>query len=45
MRQKHIVFTWAGLTAYAARALEALRQAHVNTTVVAIKSSFPYKGV
>lgn len=45
MRQKHIVFFWAGLTAYAARALEALRQAHANTTVVAIKSSFPYKGI
>lgn len=45
MKQKHIVFFWAGLTAYAARALEVLRQLHSNTTIVAIRSSFPYKGI
>lgn len=43
--RKHIVFFWAGLTAYGARALEVLRQAHSNTTIVAVKSSFPYKGI
>lgn len=43
--QKHIMFFWAGLTAYGARALEALRQQHENTTIVAVKSSFPYKGI
>lgn len=45
MKQKRIVFFWAGLTAYGARALEALRQVHANTTIVAMRSSFPYKGI
>lgn len=43
--QKHIVFFWWGLTAYGARALEALREVHPNTTVVAVRSTFPYKGI
>ncbi len=42
---KKIVFFWAGLTAYAARALEVLRRRYANVQIVALKSSFPYEGI
>ena len=43
--EKHIVFFWAGLTAYGAQALEELRHNHERLTIVALRSSFPYEGI
>lgn len=42
---KEVLFFWNGLTAYGARALEALRKSYGGVRVVAVRSSFPYKGI
>lgn len=42
---KEMIFFWNGLTAYAARSLERLRQKYGRVRVVAYRSSFPYAGV